>query len=241
MTRGKLKPKILVKLMKKLDGKMTEQAIRTKLSKLRAKHHITLNAAAEVLAKEHGFNVTGLLDKEDMDCLKDKSVEKIKININQKKPNKMQIIQFVKFETSNKFLKKHLEEINRCYTFNCCTAAFILIRKIIENLIVEIAKNEFPDKTSEQKKIYLDLGKGRIHDLSVLIKNLRKEAQSCDPEKKKLILRILQLSEQFKDDANDKTHSLYHICGKKELKEKNPQEILDLIEAYFNEYITKTV
>ena len=46
-----------------------------------------------------------------------------------------------------------------------------------------------------------------------------------------LVKRIVKLCKEFKDDANDKTHSWYHLVSKKkELDDKDPQYILDLIE-----------
>ena len=47
---------------------------------------------------------------------------------------------------------------------------------------------------------------------------------------------MLQLSEKFKDEANDKTHSLYHISSKKELDDANPQQIFDLVKEFNNQF-----
>lgn len=236
MANSFLNPKVLAKLVKKLKSKKTENAIRSKLSRIRSEHHITLNAAAEVLANEHGFNVTGLLNKEDMDCLKDKDIKKNTIDISPRKNSQKKIKIFVKYVTDDIFLTKHLDEINKCYTYGCYTAAFIVCRKVIENLIVAMIKKKFPGRSKAEKELYLDFTKGRILDLSVLLKNLNDKSSQFDPDEKKLVQRIVQKSEGFKEDANDKTHSLYHISSKKELDEKDPQEVLDLIGNLFRNY-----
>ena len=44
-----------------------------------------------------------------------------------------------------------------------------------------------------------------------------------------LVARICQLAEGFKTHTNEMTHSSYHIAKKKEIDEKNIQEILNLI------------
>jgi hypothetical protein len=44
-----------------------------------------------------------------------------------------------------------------------------------------------------------------------------------------LVERICDLAEGFKDEADDMTHSLYHIATKKEIDERNFQQILILI------------
>lgn len=233
MGRQKLNPKILLKFKKKFPEK-TNNAIQVKLSKLSRKHNVPLNASAEVWAKEEGFSVWGLLNDKDKESLGNKTFQTINIKTKTKvNPNK-NTVSFVNYETSNKFLKEHIEEINRCYTFHCYTAAFILTRKIIENLIMEIVKKKFPENSD--KELYLNFSTGHIRDLSELIKNLRNKSSSFDPDEKKLIQRILSLSENFKNDANDKTHSLYHICKKKELDDSNPQQILDLIKEVFEKY-----
>lgn len=231
MSKQNLNPKILIRLKKRFPEK-TDNAIWVKLSKLSRKNNVTLNAAAEIWGKKDNFSVWGLLGEKDRDSLKDKNFQIIKIKTKDK--SKKKIMTFVDYDTSNKFLQKHLEEINRCYTYSCYTAAFILIRKVIENLIVEIINKKFPN--TSDKYLYLDLGRGRIHDLSKLIANLRKKSTSFSADEKKLIQRILFLSDDFKNDANDKTHSLYHISGKTELENKNPQQILDLIQEYFSKY-----
>ena len=44
-----------------------------------------------------------------------------------------------------------------------------------------------------------------------------------------LVRSIDDFAEGFKEKANDMTHSSYHIATKKEIDEKNFQQILDLI------------
>ena len=233
MGRQKLNPKILAKLKKQFLDK-SENAIKVKLSKLSKKHRINLNSASEIWGKAEGFSTWGLLGDEDRKSLENKNIQIIKIKDNGNRKTNQKII-FIKYPTENKFLARHIDEINKCYSANCYTASFILIRKVIENLIVEIAKKKFPNKTGEHKKIYLDLPKGRILDLSSLIKNIKNKSKQFDPEEKKLVQRILQLSEEFKDDANDKTHSLYHLSSKKELNDKSPQQIFELISQFFEQ------
>ncbi len=232
---SRLNPEIL-KIIKKKTG-MGEQAIRNAISTLKNTKfpRTTQNAAAQLFAQIRGFSVAQKLKTEDRNTLPNIELEKpVKIlRKENKSPQKKKIIEFVTYTTQNKFLRAHLDEINRCYTHNCYTASFILIRKVIENLITEMIKKKFPNNTKQEKELYLDLAEGRTHDLSILIKNLRNKASAFDPQEKKLVLRILQLSEQFKDDANDKTHSLYHISNKTELDNKNPQMIFDLITEYF--------
>jgi hypothetical protein len=139
------------------------------------------------------------------------------------------IIKFAKYETSDRFLKAHLDEINRTYTHDCYTATFILCRKVLENLIIHhILKKKYPTKSQKDREKYYDARRGRFHDFGILLSNLRESSSDFNSEKP-LVERLCQLSDGFKETANDMTHSRYHIARKYELDEKGYQEILDQI------------
>ena len=101
-------------------------------------------------------------------------------------------------------------------------------------------KKKFPDRTKEHREKYFDFANNRNLDFNILISNLRKSACDFAPENK-LVERICQLSEGFKEDANEMTHSLYHIASQKELDEKGFQNILTLIKRLEEELINSTL
>jgi hypothetical protein len=140
------------------------------------------------------------------------------------------IIELAIYDTSDIPLKNHIDEVNRTYTCECYTATFVLCRKVLENLILIILQEKYSGKTREHRAKYFDLNNGRNLDFGILLKNLRNSAIDFVP-KNKLVERICQLSECFKDEANDMTHSLYHIASKKEIDENKFQNILDLIKT----------
>jgi len=140
------------------------------------------------------------------------------------------LVKFVSYETIDKLLQGHIEEIDKAYTYECYTATFILCRKVLENLIIhQILKKKYPDKTKNHREKYFDFNNNRNLDFNVLLANLRKSSPEFAPENK-LVERICQLADGFKEDANEMTHSLYHLATKKELDEKCFQAILDLIK-----------
>jgi len=142
---------------------------------------------------------------------------------------KEKIIPFIKYETDDRFRKAHVDEVNRAYTHQCYTSAFILCRKIIENLLTDIIRKKFPQDKKENIELYFDTAKGRTKDFSEILSNLRKKASDFGPDKKTLE-RLISLSEPFKDDANNKAHSWYHIVrNRSELDKKNIQDIIDII------------
>jgi hypothetical protein len=152
------------------------------------------------------------------------------VKIPSSKPRRArEITEIARYETDDKWLGAHLEEINKTYTCGCYTASFILCRKVLENLIIHhILKKKYPDKSKQHREKYFDFTKNRYLDFDRIIANLRNSSNDFLPEKD-VVERICELAEGFKEKANDMTHSLYHIATKKEIDEKNFQQILELV------------
>jgi len=234
MSKPQLNPKIFAILKKKIEG--SDNSIKIKITRLKNKHYLSSNASAEMLAKSNGFSVSKHLSLEEKKELRDKEiVSKPKIELKKAKKYQKKIIDFIKYSTSDTFLKKHIEEVNKAYTHKCYTSAFIISRKVIENLIFQIVKKKC-ERT--EKNLYVTSNGSRIQDLSVLLDNIKNIISiRVDPDEKELLLRIVTKAKAFKNEANNKTHSLYHISNKPELDSANPQEILDLINEEFEKFI----
>lgn len=192
----------------------------------------TKNALAQIYALKHSKSIFKKLDKEDKASLPNIELEKQRIRMSQKAPRKRErekIIEFIRYPTDDSFRRAHIEEVNRAYTYRCYTSAFILCRKIIENLLTDIIRRKFPQNQIQNIKLYFDTAKGRTKDFSEILANLRKKAGDFGPDKK-LLERVISRSEQFKDDANNKAHSWYHIVrSRRELDDTNVQDIIDMI------------
>jgi len=228
MVADELNPKIFEYLKKKLNGKIAESTIRPAISRIRGKYlSLTPNAAAEVFANQHDLTVHRFLNDRDREAFKTIKIEKVKIKTHSPR-TRVKIQEIASYETANKLLKANIDEINKTYTFGCYTASFILCRKVLENLLIhQIFQKKYPTQSQEDRSKYFDFSKGRPLDFSVLLSNLKKSA--TDFPDKKLVERICNLADRFKEEANDMTHSIYHIASKRELDEKNYQQILDLI------------
>jgi hypothetical protein len=239
MRRVKLDPRILQKLKEKLKGKISEHTIKPSISRIRRDNpSLTLNAAAEVFAKKHNFSVSRYLDDKDRDTLKTIQIEKIKIPSTRLKRRK-EITVIAKYDTNDRWLKAHFEEINKTYTYGCYTATFILCRKTLENLIIHrILKKKYPNKSQQHREKYLDFNRKRFLDFDKLLSNLRNSSGDFNSEKK-LVERICELAEGFKETANEMAHSLYHIASRKEIDDRNFQQILDLIAELEKSITTK--
>ena len=223
-----LDPRIMNLLKEKLKGKMSEKSIPSAISRIRAKHlSLTLNAAAEILAQKYGFSVQRFFNEKDRDSFKVREIEKIRVKQpNTKATHKLKII--ANYPSTDPMLKRHLDEINKTYSNGCYTATFILCRKVLENLIIRhILIKKYPPNLTANREKYLDAN-GRFLQFSVILSNFKAIA----PEflhNQKLVERIENLAEGFKDDANNMTHSWYHIAKKEEIDNADFQHILDLL------------
>jgi len=231
MRKTELDPKTLNWLNKRLKGKVSEHTIRSAISRIARKNpSLTLNAAAEVFAQKHKESVRRFLSPEDRDTLGTLKTKEISITPSRPR-SRRKIIEIAKYDTTDKLLKAHLEEINKTYTCGCYTATFILCRKVLENLIIHhVLKKKYPAKSQRHRQKYFDFDRSRYLDFAVLLSNLRDSATDFISEKE-LVERICDLAGGFKETANDMTHSLYHIARKREIDEKGFQQILDLIAA----------
>ncbi len=228
MRKTELAPRILEWLKERLKGRISEKTIRPAISRIARKDVSTLNEAAAKFAQKHGENLPRrFMKSEGREKIVEVRTEKRSRQSSRARTERT-IVQFAKYETSDKFLKAHLDEINKTYTYSCYTATFILCRKVLENLIIHhILKKKYPTRSQEHRQKYY-APRGRFHDFGTLLSNLRKSAPDFNSEKP-LVERICQLSDGFKEAANDMAHSRYHIARKNELDEKGYQEILDQI------------
>jgi len=221
----------IVKRLSQLLGK-EESTIKKDISILANQYaNCTPNARAQIYALKYRKTVRRLLDKEDKASLP--NIELVKpIQVTQEKrrtETRERIIRFVKYPTSNPFREAHIAEANRAYTYKCYTCVFIICRKIIENLLADILRLKFPEKTKENKELYYDIHHGRTKDFKDLLESL--ESRKADFEmEKKLVEKIISSVKPFKKEADDKAHSWYHIVKTKaEIDRMEVQSIFDLL------------
>ncbi|NWG37052.1 hypothetical protein [Nitrososphaera sp.] len=219
--------------MVKKTGKK-EKSVRNGLAKLHQRYSsLTMNQVAQVYALERGLSVRSKLTPEEKKTFPHLDIQKPTTIIKKTASNdkKRQVKQFIKYDTVDPFIRAHIDEVNKCYTFGAYTAAFILCRKIIENLLTDIIRKKFPQNTLANIELYFDTSRRRTRDFSEILKNLRTRANDFGAEKT-LLERILTKADVFKDDANDKAHSWYHIVKRpKELEDAEVQSIIDMIST----------
>lgn len=229
MPDRELDPEIVSYLAAKLEK--TPGTVKKDIYTMRRTHgRLPVNVVAQLYAVKSRQTVFGKLTKAEKAALPIMEVEPpVRVRSNPKGiRKKRRILSFVEYETSDVFVRDHILETNKAYTAGCYTAAFILSRKIIENLLTDIVKKKYGYPKKEAVELYFDTSRGRTRDFSEILTNLRNHAVDFVPEKA-LLERILNLSEKFREDANNKAHSWYHIVRKPELDATSIQDILRMI------------
>lgn len=208
-----LKPEIVTKLAKYTG--LAESTLRKKISQNKIKNpSLTSNASAHFIARMHDKSLLQMLDDEDKNSLKgypDPQTTHPKVkNVTSEVKNKRKPVNkkpIITYQSDDYFIKEHIKETTRAYYAKCYTCVFILTRKILENLLIEIIRKKFPSEPD----LILHISANRYHDFSKILKNLYDKRAQFGIEGKSLIKRIHQVVKPFKDDANDKAHSWYHI------------------------------
>lgn len=229
---SKLNPEIL-ELLHGRTGKAIS-TLRSEISRIRQKHPtLTRNAAAHLIAQENNNSVLQKLDLQDRESLKGiQRLPKVNASTDTRPPKRGKTSSektkpIINYESEDYFVKEHIRELSRAYHSKCYTAVFILFRKVIENLIIDILKAKFP---SSYNLVY-NTALHRYHDFSVVLENLYSERNAFTHDGKKAIERLSQLIEPFKKDANDKTHSWFHIVtSPSEVDNSHLEPIIELVK-----------
>lgn len=223
--KPKLDPEILAHLHKRLRKPVS--TIRPEISRLRRKNpEASLNAIAQVYAEQHNESVRRFLSKVDKLMIPRDAIANVAVRKAGRIRRWERTKVVLRYETSDPFLKKHIDEINRAYTRECYTCVFVLARKVFENLVIDILRAKF----FALPELYFDKGRGKYLDFRVLLDNLYNHRVDFGPEQKKAIERLHPKLKPFKDDANEKAHSLFHIVeSEKEIDDWHLDTLIDLI------------
>ena len=122
-----------------------------------------------------------------------------------------------------------VDEINKSVTYNLPNAAYILSRKLIENLVVDALRKRFGG-SKEGVNLYYNTAKRRFHDLHILIDNLNSNKNQYISEETE-IEKIVELSNKFKDKANSSAHSIFSLAKTEDLIDYHVPDIVKLLQS----------
>ena len=110
---------------------------------------LTLNLSNYFKANSNGKNKK-FIKKGKGFSLEFKIREKIKLELNIDDSEINDEEKLISYSFEDRFYAHLLREINKTYFHDCHTASFILIRKLFENFLIDILRNNFKDE-----KIYI--------------------------------------------------------------------------------------
>lgn len=232
-----LDEKLLNKIVQKKNDGSTVLSVTKTVSSRARRSHVSSPVALILTARDHSIG-TSTFENTLTDAQKAElrgvitSALPVSFASSPKRQTSEQrkIITLIDYDTTDYFKKGHVSELNRAYTYGCYTAVFTLARKIVENLIIDILKAKYPESKKENKELYFDTAQGRLKDFSVILSNLKGKKSDFGTENKG-VERLCSLAGSLKDNANDKTHSWYHLVkNKTEIDGLQLQSIIEIIK-----------
>jgi hypothetical protein len=103
------------------------------------------------------------------------------------------------------FYKKLIEEINFQYKTNHSMSLSILLRKLFENLIIDILRKKYG---TQDLSMYYDTSKRRFHDFSVLLKNMESNLNDFHYISPNLNQKFISELNKYREFGNSGAHSI---------------------------------
>lgn len=145
---------------------------------------------------------------------------------------------FISSKFDDIFYNDLKKEINNCYKAEFWTSAFILSRKMIENLVIDVLRLKFPQSGMGNLNLYYRPSDGRFHDFTVLLKNLedKKDEYGVD---KQIITEFISLVKPFRPQANSTAHSIIMECNEKKLVDAKVERMVEYLLKLKNNLINE--
>lgn len=119
-------------------------------------------------------------------------------------PTKISLIQ-TPSNLPNEFFRKLIHEINVAYSYQLYTSTYVCLRKLFENLVIELLRKKFG---TTQVDLYYWTEKGRFHDSSVLIENLENHVEDFRQYTSSFNQDFFMFLKNFRERANSAAHSI---------------------------------
>lgn len=129
------------------------------------------------------------------------------------------------------FYKDLLEQINTCYQYGLFPAAQVMIRKLLENCIIDILRRRYG---MEKIELFYDTTKGRFRDFSLLIETSQANMGDFLSVKESFNKGLLNKINDFREQGNSSAHSInLDITEIKMELDKNRSDINFIVKSLF--------
>jgi hypothetical protein len=106
-----------------------------------------------------------------------------------------------------------IDEINTCYEYEAYSSALVILRKLIENLLVDILRMKY--QPTGEHEFYFDESKKQFLPLSLLVSNL--ESIASEYERYGLTRTHLGIIKGLRKDGNRSAHSIIDLVDKRKM------------------------
>lgn len=103
------------------------------------------------------------------------------------------------------FYRELVNQINKCYRYKLFSVLRILVRKLLENLVIDLLRKRYGMQNVD---IFYDADRGRFHAFSYLleqVENRLQDFQAISPSFDKDFIRTLQ---KYRETGNSNAHSI---------------------------------
>lgn len=138
-------------------------------------------------------------------CGNNMEVERIQINFNK----------FINLrDVPDGFYRDLHDEINRAYNFGLYSVIPFLLRKFMENLIIDILRKKY---TAQNIDIYYDVRNHKCHSFSQIVSNFESKLEDFKTIEKNLDSEFIKRVNSYRESGNSTAHSISIKFGTAEI------------------------
>jgi len=129
------------------------------------------------------------------------------------------------------FYKELIDQINACYQQELYVAAQIMIRKLLENCLIDILRKRYG---MSKAKMFYDASRGRFHDFSLLLETAEKSIKDFAHVKDSFDENTVKRINSFREQGNSSAHNL-SLDNKTIMAEldRNRSELTFIVKSLF--------
>ncbi|WP_159901910.1 hypothetical protein [Salinirussus salinus] len=110
-------------------------------------------------------------------------------------------------EVDEEFYETLIRDINKCYRIGVDDATFVLTRKLLENLVIDLLRRQYGD-SKDGVGLYYNIENGQFKKFSDLLQNLEDNMADFAHFSNRMDEELVNKMDEFRDSANSDAHSI---------------------------------
>ena len=108
-------------------------------------------------------------------------------------------------------------EINKAYNYGIYSSVFVLVRKFLENLLIDLLRKKYGMQNVD---LFFDSSQNRFHNFSILIEKLEENISDFRPIEPAINSELIDEIDKFREKGNSSAHSITLNIKKENLDEE---------------------